>query len=152
MSIWVSMIAVVVVVFLGWNLYHRFGADRITAFSDKRRPTSRVVSRGELVDGSRHMEVALALTQSTFFYENADLQASLDLQWISEVEYDTHLSTGAAAANGKVLRLRCYSQVFEFVVPDDSVARWHMMLPPRRAVEYNVMAIPAPELAPVVSA
>lgn len=152
MSIWLTIFAGVALVFLCWNLYRRFGADRIAAFSDKRRPTSRIVSRGEFVDGSRHMEVALALTQTTLFYENADMQASLDLQWISEVEYDTQLSTGNAPAKGKVLRLRCYSQLFEFVVPDDTVARWHMMLPPRRALEYNVMAIPAPELVPVVSA
>jgi hypothetical protein len=94
-----------------------------------------MVSRGEFVDGNRHLAVALAVTDSTFFYENSDMQASLDLQWVREIEYDTELATGSAVAGGKVLRLRCYSQTFEFVLPDDLVARWHMMMPPRRAAE-----------------
>jgi hypothetical protein len=59
------------------------------------------------------------------------MQASLDLQWVREIEYDTRLATGMAVEGGKVLRLRCFSQVFEFVLPNDVVARWHMMLPPR---------------------
>ena len=150
MTAWISLVAVGVLVFLGWNLYRRFGADRIAALSEKRRPTSRMVSRGEFVDGSRHLEVALALTSSTFFYENGDMQASIDLQWVSEIEYDTQLATGLAVVGGKVLRLRCYSQTFEFVLPNEVVPRWHMMLPPRRAIE--PAAPVAPPLAPVVSA
>ena len=75
MSVWLSIAASVVVVFLSWNLYRRFGADRIAAFIEKRRATSRMVSQGEFVDGNRHLEVALSVTQSTFFYENADMQA-----------------------------------------------------------------------------
>ena len=133
--------------FLSWSLYRRFGVDRIAALSEKRRPTSRIVSRGEFLDGNRRMEVALALTRSTFFYENADMQASLDLQWVSEIEYDTNLSTGLAAVGGKVLRLRCNSQSFEFILPNDVVARWHMMLPPRRATHPIVPAPVVPELA-----
>jgi len=152
MTALLGFVAVGVLAFLCWSLYRRFGADRIAAFNDKRRATSRFVSRGELVDGSRHMEVALALTSSTFFYENADMSASLDLHWVKEIEYDTQLSTGRVVAGGKVLRLRCYGQAFEFVIPDDVVARWHMMLPPRRAVENAAPAMAAPELLPVVNA
>jgi len=144
---WLSIAGVGVLAFLCWNLYRRFGADRIAALSEKRRATSRIVSRGELVDGSQHTEVALALTHSTFFYENADMQASLDLQWVSEVEYDTHLSTGSAAAGGKVLRLRSHSQAFEFVLPNDMVARWHLLLPPRRAIESALLATPVPAVS-----
>ena len=139
-----AIIAVAVLAFLGWNLYRRFGADRISALSDKRRPTSRLVSLGEFVDGSRHLEVSLALTRTMFFYENGDMEASLDLDWISEVEYDTHLSTGVAVKGGKVLRLRCYSQTFEFILPNDVVPQWHVQLPPRRAVAYGGIATPAP--------
>ncbi len=131
---WFSLVAVIVVAFLGWNLYHRFGADRIQALNEKRRSSSRLVSRGEYVDGNRHLEVALAVTHSTFFYENADMQASIDLQFVREIEYDSELATGNVVAGGKVLRLRSHSQTFEFVVPHDVVARWHMMLPPRRAM------------------
>ena len=149
MLAWLSIAGVGVLAFLCWNLYRRFGADRIGALSEKRRPTSRFVSRGAFVDGSRHTEVALALTGSTFFYENADMQASLELQWVSEIEYDTELATGTTPPTGKVLRLRSNSQTFEFVLPEELVARWHMMLPPRRAFERGGIARPA--LAPIVS-
>jgi len=145
MTAWLSIVAVGVLAFLCWNLYRRFGSDRIAALCEKRRQESRIVSRGEFVDGNRHVEVALALTGSTFFYENAEMHASLELHWVTEIEYDTQLSTGAAAADGKVLRLRCYSQTFEFVLPNDSVSRWHMMLPPRRA-RNAAPAMSVPEL------
>lgn len=153
MLAWLSIAAVVAVVFLGWNLYRRFGADRIAALNEKRRATSRLVGRGELVDGNRHLEVALAVTPTTFFYENADMEGSLDLQWVREIEYDTELAKGTTPPTGKVLRLRSNSQTFEFVLPDDMVARWHMMLPPRRAMA-PLMDAPnaAVALAPAVSA
>jgi len=140
MMMYLSIAAFVVVAILGWNLYRRLGNDRIAQFNDKRRATSRMVSPGEFIDGNRHLPVALALTQSMFFYENSDMQASLDLQWVREIEYDTQLATGATVDGGKVLRLRCFSQSFEFVIPNDVVARWHMMLPPRRAMEPAVVA------------
>ena len=133
MLFWLSFAAVVVVAFLCWNLYRRFGADRIEALTNKRRPTSRIVSSGEFVDGNRHLKVALALTNTDLYYENGDMQASLDLRWVREIEYDTRLATGHPVTDGKVLRIRCFSQVFEFVLPNDVVPRWHMMLPPRRA-------------------
>lgn len=150
---WLILVAVIVVGFLGWNLYRRFGSDRIQALNDKRRAASRIVSRGEFVDGNRHLDVALAVTQSTFFYENADMQASLDLDWIRDIEYDTELSTGTTPATGKVLRLRSRSQTFEFILPNDVVARWHMMLPPRRAMA-PLLETPAvaPDLAKAVTA
>jgi hypothetical protein len=135
MLVWLSIAAVGVVVFLCWNLYHRFAASRIEALMAKRRPTSRMVSGGEFVDGNRHLKVALALTNSDLFYENADMQASVDLRWVREIEYDTSLVTGQAVPGGKVLRIRCFSQVFEFVLANDIVARWHMMLPPRQPNE-----------------
>jgi len=139
------IIAVSAVLFVGWNLYRQFGGDRIGALCETRRSASRIVSRGEFVDGSKHIEVALALTGSTFFYETADMHASLELQWVKEIEYDTHLTTGDIAA-GRVLRLRCYNQVFEFVLPSDVVPRWYLLLPPRRASSLAVPDI-APELA-----
>jgi len=134
MVVWIA-IAVVALVFLTWNLYRRFGADRIAEFIDRRRATSRVVSRGEFVDGNRHLDVALAVTEATFFYENSDMQASLDLEWLREIEYDTELATGTQPPSGTVLRLRSASQMFEFVIPKDAAAKWHTMLPPRRVIE-----------------
>jgi hypothetical protein len=132
MLFWISTGAAVVVLYLCWNLYRRFGADRIAALSERRRATSRIVSRGEFFDGNRRLEVALALTGDTFYYENTDMAASLDLRWVQEVEYDVRLATGAAIEGGKVLRLRSSSQSFEFVLPNDVVPRWHLMLPPRQ--------------------
>src|SRR5207237_9318825 len=126
-----TIVSLFAVAFLGWNLYRRFGADRIAELLDRRRTESRLVSRGEFVDGNRHLAVALAVTQSTFFYENADMKASLDLHWVREIEYDTELATGSAVAGGKILRLRSDSQTFEFVLPNDMVPRWHLILPPR---------------------
>ena len=142
----VSVVALGVIAVLGWNLYRRLGADRIDAIADKRRATSRTVSSGEFVDGNRHVKVALALTSTDLFYENAEMKAYLDLRWVQEVEYDTCLATGQEAADGKVLRIRCYSQVFEFVLPSKVVPTWYLMLPPRRAVQLS------PVIAPVVAA
>ena len=132
MLFWLSVVSAVLIAVLCWTLYNRVAASRIDALADKRRPTSRMVSSGEFFDGSRHLKVALALTGTDLFYENADMEASLDLRWIREIEYDTQLSTGHAVEGGKVLRIRCFSQLFEFVLPNEVVPRWHMMLPPRR--------------------
>lgn len=131
MFVWLSIAALAVVAFLCWTLHRFNGASRIEAFADKRRASSRMVGHGEFVDGNRHLKVALALTSTDFFYENRDMQASLDLRWVREIEYDTRLATGHAIEGGKVLRMRCFSQLFEFVVPNDDLVRWHMMLPPR---------------------
>jgi hypothetical protein len=130
MLIWLSVAAAVVAGFLCWNLSKRFRADRISALIEKRRATARLVSSGEFVDGNRHMKVALALTDSDLYYENEDMEASLELRWIREIQYDTSLATGKAVAGGEVLRLRCFSQAFEFIVPKEAAARWHALLPP----------------------
>ena len=82
----------------------------------------------------------IALTDAAVYYENSDMQASLDLQWVREIEYDTELATGSAVAGGEILRMRSDSQTFEFVLPNDTVPRWHLMLPPRRPLEPAVAA------------
>ena len=133
MMMLLSLAAGIAVAILAWSLVRRFGAGRIEALMEQRRATSRLVSRAELVDGNRHLDVALAVTQSTLFYENSAMKASIDLQWIREIEYDTELATGTAPPSGKVMRLRSNSQTFEFVLPSDVMQRWHLMLPPRRA-------------------
>ena len=135
MLFWVLIAAVGLIAVLGWTLYVHVGATRLEAFAARRRPTSRIVSNGEFVDGSRHMKVAMALTSTDLFYENADMEASIDLRWVSEVEYDTCLATGHDVGDGKVLRLRCFSQVFEFILPREAVSRWNVTLPPHRRIE-----------------
>jgi hypothetical protein len=143
MMFWLTLVALVAVALLGWNLYRRFGTDRIAAFNDKRRAGSKIVSRGEFVDGNRHLDVALALTQSTLYYENGDMEASIDLHWVREVDYDTELATGVPITSGRVLRLRSQSQMFEFVLQQEDVTRWHVLLPPRRVRDTVLVAPPA---------
>ena len=143
MLFFVSVVALGLIVGLGWYINSRLGASRIEAMANKRRATSRTVTSGEFVDGNRHMKVALALTSTDLHYENADMQAYLDLRWVQEVEYDSSLATGKEVEGGKVLRLRSNSQVFEFVLPDKVVPTWHLMLPPRRQVEIPPATAPA---------
>lgn len=131
--VWIA--AAAVVVFLAWNLFTRFHSDSLADLTDRRRATSQVVSRGEFVDGNRHLDVAMAVTPTTLFYENEDMQASLDLAWVREVEYDTELVTGARIESGSVLRLRSDRQTFEFVIPQEAVASWRVAVPPRRPVD-----------------
>ena len=126
------LVVVAVIVFLGWMLWTRLASDRLQLFNDQRRASAQLVSRGEFVDGSRHLPVALALTDGAFFYENGDMQASLERQWIHEVEYDDELATGGAVGDATVLRLRCFSQTFEFVLPSGTVPQWKSLLPPHR--------------------
>jgi hypothetical protein len=124
--------AVMVLGVLTWTLLKQFANDRIQRFTDLRRASSRFVSRGDYVDGRRHLPVVLALGGQAFFYENSDMQASLDLEWIQEVEYEDELTTGQRVGNSRVMRLRCFSQTFEFVLPGDVVAKWQNILPSRR--------------------
>jgi len=123
------LIPAVIVAFLSWALWKLLGTDRMKGFNDARRNSSRLVGTGELVDGSRHMPVALAITDSTLFYENADLSASLDLSSVEEVEYENELLTGQTVAHGKVMRLRSANAVIEFVVAAPTVPLWQAVLP-----------------------
>ncbi len=125
-------IALVGVVYLGRNLAARFASHRLRQFIDRRRTSSRLVSRGELIDGNRHLPVALALSESALFYESSDLQASLDLEWIGEVEYDDAVVAGKYVGDGSVLTIRCYSQAFEFLIPIAALPQWQAVLPAHR--------------------
>jgi hypothetical protein len=119
-----SIGGVVIVAVLGWNLRKRFAADAIRRFQDGRRASSRMVSSAELIDGGRHLPVSLALNHVALYYESSKLQTSLDLNWIQEVEYEND-----------VLRLRCFSQVFEFILPAGAFGPWQAVLPARRTNE-----------------
>ena len=134
------LVGIAVIGFLSWTLWKRTSSDKLELFTDRRRDSSRLVSRGEFVDGSRHMPVALALTDQAFYYENSDMQASLERQWIHEVEYDDELATGQSIGDGTVLRLRCFSQTFEFVLPAGAVRQWESFLPPHRMSTESVAA------------
>jgi hypothetical protein len=129
-SYWL-LIPVAVVAALGWFLARRFASDRIQRFNDRRRSSSKLVGAGEFIDGAHHIPVALALTESMFYYENEGMEGSLDLKSVTEVEYDAELSTGAHH-RGQILRLRCFSRQFEFLVQNEDVARWREVLPAHR--------------------
>ena len=110
----------------------RMLSDSLALFSNRRRDTSKLVGRAEFVDGNRRMQVALALTDGTLYYENADMQASLERQWIHEIEYDDELTTGQPIGGATVMRLRCFSQKFEFLLASAAVPEWKVALPPHR--------------------
>jgi hypothetical protein len=124
MGIALCIAGVTVALLLARDLLRRFGSDRLDALVEERRQHSLVASRGEFVDGDRHIPVSMALTKETLFYDSDDVEASLELEWVSEVEY-------GAAPRGEVLRLRCYSQSFEFILPPDASSQWTAVLPPR---------------------
>jgi hypothetical protein len=75
--------------------------------------------------------VALVLTADTIYYENRDLQASIELPLIEEVEYDDETATGHTVP-GRVLRLRAHNHVFEFTLDLPSAKQWEAALPARR--------------------
>lgn len=139
--------AAITIAVLLWNLFRRFASDNLEKLSDKRRATSRIVSRGEFVDGNRRLEVAMALTDTALYYESAEVHASLDREWIEEVDYDTELSTGRTVNGAKVLRLRCHRQVFEFVIQNDVVLAWKSALPSRRPATDSMSAVVARDMA-----
>jgi hypothetical protein len=141
----VGAVAVVVLVVVYLKLRAKDGID---AAITKRRGSSKLVSRAEYVEGAEKIPVALALTDSTFFYENADLEASFDLDRLDEIEYDDDLATGANLhAGSRVLRLRSHGATFEFVLDKGEAAKWEAALPRRT---YGGGAAQAPQAAHAV--
>jgi hypothetical protein len=125
----VGAVAVVVLVVVYLKLRAK---DEIDAALAKRRGSAKLISRGEYVEGAEKIPVALALTDTTFHYENADLEASFDLDRIDEIEYDDDLATGANLHAGcRVLRLRSHGATFEFVLEKSDAAKWEAALPRR---------------------
>jgi hypothetical protein len=108
--------------------------DLVEEYVKRRSAGSRVCSRADLVEGIERIPVALALTDDTIYYENPDLQASLELRRIDEVEYDDETATGHGVT-GKALRLRSHGHTFEFVLDSETARKWEMALPPHRIDE-----------------
>ena len=104
---------------VGFSVFQRFADDRHEAFTARLRDSSQLVSRGEFVDGSRHLDAALALTESAFIYESRDGQSSFDRKWIQQVEY----------VNGNMLRLRFFSKTIEFLLSPAVMLQWEAILP-----------------------
>ena len=108
--------------------------DLVEEYVKRRSAGSRVCSRADFVEGMQRIPVALALTDDTIYYESPDLQASLELRRIDEVEYDDETSTGHGV-DGKALRLRSHGHMFEFVLDSETARKWAVALPPHRLDE-----------------
>jgi len=127
----ITVIGVVVLAILVWVYFRLRSKDHVEQVLAKHRASARVCSRACLMEGMEQIPVALALTADAINYENRDLQASIDLSVIEEVEYDDETATGHTIA-GKVLRLRAHNHVFEFTLDLPSAKLWETALPARR--------------------
>jgi len=127
----VTVVGVVVLVVLIWCFIRLRGKDRVEEVLAKHRGTARVGSRACLLEGMEQIPVALVLTAEAIYYENSDLQASIELPLIEEVEYDDETATGHTVA-GKVMRLRAHNHVFEFTLDLPTARQWEAALPARR--------------------
>ena len=124
-------IAVVVLAALSFSYWRRRQTDRFDSMMSKRRLTATLCSRAQLIDGANHIQVALALEPRSISYQNVDLEATVDLDQIDEVEYGSDLVTGGIA-DGAVLRVRCHGRAIEFVLDAKSAEQWSRSLPPHR--------------------
>jgi hypothetical protein len=123
----VGMIVLVVLVTVFMRLRKD---DQISVLIAKRKATSRIANRAEYVEGMEKMPVALALTSDTIYYDNEDLQASLELAHLEEIEYDEETATGHQV-HGRVLRLRSHGHCFEFILDEPTARQWQALLAPR---------------------
>ncbi len=127
----VTAVGVVVLVVLIWVFVRLRGKDHVEEVLARHRGTARVCSRACLLEGMEQIPIALVLTADAIDYENADLQASIELPLIEEIEYDDETATGHTVA-GKVLRLRAHNHVFEFTIDLATAKQWEAALPARR--------------------
>jgi hypothetical protein len=127
----VTIIGVVVLAILLWIFVRLRSKDRVDEVLAKHRSSASACSRANLVEGMEMIPVALVLTGDAIYYENTDIQASIELPLIEEVEYDDETGTGHGVA-GKVLRIRAHNHVFEFVLDMPSARQWETALPAKR--------------------
>lgn len=133
--VWAQLALVVVVVALAFVLVRFMNRDKIDVLLKKRRATSLIATSAEFIEGPTHMDVALSLDPQKLYYENADMQAFLELANVDEVEYDDDLMTGGRKVDGEVLRLRAHGHTFEFVIAKAEAAKWKQKLPRHRGDE-----------------
>ena len=126
-----TVVGVVVLAILIWLYFRLRSNDHVDEVLTKQKASARLCSRACLLEGMEQIPVALVLTAESLNYENRDLQASIDLSVIEEVEYDDETATGHTIA-GKVLRLRAHNHVFEFTLDLAAAKQWEAALPPRR--------------------
>ena len=114
--------------------------DLIDGCIQRRQQGARICSRAELVEGRERIPVALAITEDTLYYDNPDMQASLELRNLDEVQYDDETATGHAVI-GKTLRLRSHGHMFEFVLDAKVARQWEAMLPAHRVEQGRAQAV-----------
>jgi hypothetical protein len=124
-----TAVGIVAVAVLVWLLIRMMNRDKLDAMMKRREGNARVLSRGELVEGRDHIPVAIALCGDSFYYENEDLQAQLDIARLDHVEYADELLTGTSIADGVVLRLRSHGHPVEFILEKGDAERWKRQLP-----------------------
>ena len=127
----VTIVGVVVLAILIWVYFRLRSKDRVDEVLAKHRGSARACTRASLVEGMEMIPVALALMGDAIYYENTDIQASIELPLIEEVEYDDETGTGHAVV-GKVLRIRAHNHVFEFVLDTPSARQWEAAFPAKR--------------------
>jgi hypothetical protein len=127
----ITLAGVVVLAVLLWIYLRMRSKDRIDEILAKHRASASVCSRANLMEGMEMIPVALALKNDAIYYENTDLQASIELALIEEIEYDDETATGHTMP-GKVLRIRAHNHVFEFALDLPTARQWEAALPPRR--------------------
>lgn len=131
-----SIIGVVAVIMLFWFYRRNISEDHMKEVMEKRQKSAKLVSRADHVEGMQHIPVAIALSESVFYYENPDLEAQIELSRVDEVEYSNELSTGTdVPEHSKVLRLRSHGQAFEFILDAPSASKWATQLPSHRMDE-----------------
>ena len=129
LGIALAALVIVAVVVSVWLMQRRREEARFAAA--EARPGAVLVSHAHLIDGRNHIPVALTLGSQQILYGNADLDASIDMEQIDEVEYGSDLVTGGIA-DGAVLRLRSHGRATEFILDMASANRWSALLPPHR--------------------
>jgi hypothetical protein len=122
-------VALVTLIALTW--WYRRSRDNQRFALQAARPGATVCSRAELIDGGRHIPVALTLDPKQVVYQSNSFDASIDIGMIDEVEYGTDLVTGAIA-HGAVLRLRSHGRAIEFVLDKAAAELWSRSLPAHR--------------------
>jgi hypothetical protein len=136
----VTVVGLVVLAALIWVLVRMRMKDQLDELMAKRRPSCRLVSRADFLEGMQKIPVCLALDDDALHYENADLQATMELRHIDEVEYDDETATGHSVV-GKALRLRSHGHAFEFVLDQATARQWEQLLTPRRADQLPARAV-----------
>jgi hypothetical protein len=129
LGIALAVLAALAIVTVAWLIHRR--RDEALFATATARPGALLVSHAHLIDGRNHIPVALTLDNKQILYGNTDLDASIDIVQIDEVEYGSDLVTGGIA-DGAVLRLRSHGRATEFLLDMASANRWSALLPPHR--------------------